>query len=438
MKEEEKKSLSKVAEFEKKSRQEAKGEIERVIYFEKFQVHGIEFPNGGFVKIEKDVDEKISYHIYSGNMHKKVASVSEEGRAEVEPEFRSIFGDVDISQVLGENAKLPGIKAISQNIKSIKKEEIEDQQKQQKQVNDSNTQQQINEKKAQDNIRVLQEVKTSTKVNERHDMDTQFDLEKYNESDSPIVSMGIVYTDELKRLGAKEIPSTQYGIAAIRQDGTMQDFSELFEQDQSFGNTNTEKTMQVEDNGTVKKDASTRSRYRMRGTNETISIQKDIGGNVDIYYGGKGRENNEIIETQLRTSQTRERTEKVRESQSDIKGRDYRNRQMNEGNEHLEQIGEKKIDVKDADGDEKTKSHEHGEENLGQVVANDVIPGTNMTWEVFASECGYRGSDSIELAQKALNEAKNDEKNADKTNEEITKEVIENKQEEYGNGSRKR
>lgn len=376
--------LEKVTQFEKNA-QETKGEIQRVEYYEEFQMGGVDFKNV-FIATEKDVDGNITYHVYSGESSKEIMSITSNDELNINSELKPYLRDINFEETIKDNER------------------------------------QLGKRKT---ISILQEIKTTTKANEKQDIGTQLGIERYNQSNSKFTKIVVVYSDDLKEIDGKSGESTKYAFAAIRQDGTIQRIDDILEMDRSFGNMNTEKTIQFDDNETAKKDSSTISRYRIKGTGDTLAIQKDHGGNIDIYYGGRGKGSNEIVETKLETSQTRVLSREERETQSNIKGVYYEQEQMNEGNIHFEEHGEEEISIKDADGDETTKTHIH---------SDDLIPDTDMTWEQFANKCGYRGEGAIEHAQEVFENAK--EKNRDKTNQEIVDEITEEAEEEFGNRRR--
>lgn len=117
---EEKQILEILASFEKElgeKLQESKSEVERVKYYEKFQINGIDF-NNIFTTTEKDVDGNVSYHVYSGNSSNEILSIDSEGKIKVIPELEAFLGDIDIEKIMLENEKEPGkLKGISEKMK---------------------------------------------------------------------------------------------------------------------------------------------------------------------------------------------------------------------------------------------------------------------------------------------------------------------------------
>ena len=76
--------------------EESKSEIERVKYYEKFKINGIDFKNI-FITTEKDVDGNISYHIYCGDSSSEIISIDSEGNIYIKnPELQKYLSDIDI------------------------------------------------------------------------------------------------------------------------------------------------------------------------------------------------------------------------------------------------------------------------------------------------------------------------------------------------------
>ena len=89
--------------------QESKGEIERVKYYEKFFINGIDFQNM-FITTEKDVDGNITYHLYCGGVSKEVISIDSEGNVIIKnPELERYFAgmEFDLEKIMEENEQEP-------------------------------------------------------------------------------------------------------------------------------------------------------------------------------------------------------------------------------------------------------------------------------------------------------------------------------------------
>lgn len=156
---EEKEILEILATFEgelQEKLQESKGEVERVKYYEKFQMSGIDFKNI-FITTEKDVDGNISYHIYSGDSSSEILSISKDGKMTTIPELEKFLGDIDLEQLMNENEKEPGaLKGISEKMKPEEMEQALQGEKTEKEPKTEKEEEQVIEKDLEEQGQELQ------------------------------------------------------------------------------------------------------------------------------------------------------------------------------------------------------------------------------------------------------------------------------------------
>lgn len=97
--------------------EESKSEIERVKYYEKFKINGINFANM-FITTEKDVDGNISYHIYCGDSSNEIIYIDSEGKVQIKnSELQKYISDMDfdLEKLMEENEQDPEkLKGISE------------------------------------------------------------------------------------------------------------------------------------------------------------------------------------------------------------------------------------------------------------------------------------------------------------------------------------
>lgn len=97
--------------------QESKGEIERVKYYEKFSINGIDFKNM-FITTEKDAEGNITYHLYCGDSSNEIISIDSQGKINIKnPELKKYLGelDFDLEKLMEENEQDPEkLKGISE------------------------------------------------------------------------------------------------------------------------------------------------------------------------------------------------------------------------------------------------------------------------------------------------------------------------------------
>ena len=131
--------------------EESKGEVERIKYYEKFFINGIDF-NNLFITTEKDVDGNITFHIYCGDSSNEIISIDSKGQVNIKsPELKKYLGEIgfDLEQIMEENEqdskKLKGVsekatpEEMKKALKGDKKEQAEDDE-QQDQEQDEETQ----------------------------------------------------------------------------------------------------------------------------------------------------------------------------------------------------------------------------------------------------------------------------------------------------------
>lgn len=94
--------------------EEEKSEVQKVKYYEQFKINEINFKNI-FITTEKDVEGKVTYHVYCGDSSNEILSINLEGKVEINnPELAKYLGEVDFEKVIEENEKEPGkLKGIS-------------------------------------------------------------------------------------------------------------------------------------------------------------------------------------------------------------------------------------------------------------------------------------------------------------------------------------
>lgn len=94
--------------------QETKGDIERVKFYEKFQMQGIDFKNI-FITEERDINGNISYHVYCGDSSNEIISIDNNGKTKIKLELEKYLSGIDLEQAILENEKDKGrLKGISE------------------------------------------------------------------------------------------------------------------------------------------------------------------------------------------------------------------------------------------------------------------------------------------------------------------------------------
>ena len=95
--------------------QQSESEIEKVKYYETFDINGINFKNI-FTTTEQDAKGNTTYHVYCGDSSNEILSIDSEGKVDIKnPELEKYLGEIDFEQLIEENEKIPGkLKGISE------------------------------------------------------------------------------------------------------------------------------------------------------------------------------------------------------------------------------------------------------------------------------------------------------------------------------------
>ena len=218
---------------------------------------------------------------------------------------------------------------------------------------------------------------------------------------------------------------------AIHSDGTATVLGEdILEPDSRMGTSQTGTGMAINNDGTVNQEAVTSSYRIVNGNgNEYLRASYDESLGKEIKYSMFSPEKMEYLDVELETQRTRPQDSAVRQFMKD-RGAGIREAEhvLDRGEEHqiygeMEEDSEHKLNIKDVDNNKNNDTHEH-----------DDVPNTDITWEQFASMCGYRGEDRLEMAVQKFNEEK--EKNLDASNQELIDDIEEQENEQYRGNER--
>lgn len=233
---------------------------------------------------------------------------------------------------------------------------------------------------------------------------------------------------------------------AIHSDGTATVLGEdILEPDSRMGTSQTGTGMAINNDGTVNQEAVTSSYRIVNGNgNEYLRASYDESLGKEIKYSMFSPEKMEYLDVELETQRTRPQDSAVRQFMKD-RGAGIREAEhvLDRGEEHqiygeMEEDFEHKLNIKDVDNNKNNDTHEHDdvidENGEIKVELEDYIPNTDITWEQFASMCGYRGEDRLEMAVQKFNEEK--EKNLDASNQELIDDIEEQENEQYRGNER--
>ena len=242
--------------------------------------------------------------------------------------------------------------------------------------------------------------------------------------------------------------SRKDAFVVIHSDGSATVLGEdILEPDNRIGTSQTSKGMTINNDGKVNQEGVTSSYRIVNGNgNEYIRASYDESYGKEIKYSMFSPEKNQYLDVELETQRTRPQDSAVRQFIKD-RGAGVREAEnvIERGEEHqiygeMEENSEHQLNVKDVDNNKNNDTHEHLEQmdKNGElkVELDDYIPNTDITWDRFASMCGYRGEDRLEKAVQRLQEEK--EKDFDASNQELIEEIEEEENEQYRGNERQR
>lgn len=337
--------------------QDKKGNLNIV---EKYYNEDLEFLGGNnkadgfdFIMLNKE-------HINDKDLLESLNRLDKDGKLDLEEIERRELEE--IAKAIGIDEKdIQGLTQID-----LAKEIEEKQEANNKNKDKENKEQELNKEQTNQVVSTKQEMKINTKVDNKKTLGQVLGL-----NSSEYTKIAIVYSDKLQSLNGKDekTNNTRYSFVAIRKDGTAKTINDKLEIDHISGNNSYRDAIKIDADKTARKDDKTRSRYKIKGKEEYLSVENGQYGELKAYYGkGKTREKNETVETQLETTNIRPTPIEIRRLQADYKGIYNTDKMAKEANQHFEKYKEKKVGIKSVDGDEKTKEHIHDEE---RTIYND-------------------------------------------------------------------
>lgn len=206
--------------------------------------------------------------------------------------------------------------------------------------------------------------------------------------------LGVVESDEINKAKTEEGKTvegntTRYQFVLIDNEGNKTPID--LEPDHQEGDNPREENLTVNANGKVEQNAVL-SRYKIG--EGTIAIDNEQYGEIKAYYsprktiGGDGIEGNKSLDTELETTNVWETDKEIRDLSGEY---DTGYRSVEEGYQeaknggHIKSNGEPcdKAKVKEVDGDEETKSHDHINEEMVQQLARKILDENEDLAEVY-------------------------------------------------------
>ncbi|MBR3254802.1 MAG: hypothetical protein IKF97_01030 [Clostridia bacterium] len=350
-----------------------------LIIVEKYYTEDLEFLGGNnksdgydFIMLNKE-------HMDDRDLLESLNNLDKEGKLDLEQIERKELEE--IAKALGIDEK--EIKAMSEiDLAKQIEEKQESQGTEDKEKDNNKEEQELSQEETKKVLNGKQEMKTSIKVDDKKTLGKVLDL-----NTSEYTKIAIVYSDRLQEIQDKDsiVNTTRYSFVAIRKDGTATTINDRLQIDSASGNNPYNDSIKIDADKTARKDDKTRSRYKINGKEEYLSVENGQYGELKAYYGkGKTREGNENVETQLETTNVRRTDIELRKMQADWKGKYNTDKMAKEANEHFEGHNEDKVGIKSVDGDKDTVDHVHidfSQENI-EMLAKEVAKQSMQNDEV--------------------------------------------------------
>lgn len=255
-------------------------------------------------------------------------------------------------------------------------------------------QEEISEKQSEDvKVKAIQRVDLNKVVDGKQKLAKRLDLEEYD-------YLYIISSENVNEINPEiKRNNTTYSLVGSTEEGKVKVLNNEFEMDKSVGNSASKETTKIRANNTATRDNKDLSIYTRKSNGTSIGCENNQG-NVDVFFYQETLKDREKIGIEIETSRTRAIPLETRELMSENKGASQKDKIKSEIKEHTDN-GCNPDNIKDFDGNGETSSHEHID--YRKVDKKGNIPNTNMSWEEFATRCGYRGENWIQKAVETVN-----------------------------------
>lgn len=366
--------------------QESKLELERVKYYETFQINEIDFRNI-FMTIEKDTDGNTTYHLYCGDASNEILSVDENGNIEIKnAELGKYLEKLDFNELIEENEQhLERLKGISKKASPEEMEKAlkgEDSSKKEQEPNETDKEEQIDDDLKEQGEDL--EISKYRKIKDTHIDERMPEVFKDGEEN------GIAFSNKLNRFVIISKVNGQYQLNENVEPARM-----------------TWKTIiSIEPNGQEVERKVPHALMKLLD-----NAEKEIAVTLDE-YGTPSIETVDVLPCQERIArQVREDGEGIEREESLETRRDFET----QGKGYKHDIAHQVKEIEQAQRDEnKTVDYD--------ITPDDYIPNTEITWGELMEETG----DSL---PKLIERYENDMRGK---NPEDSQQVVEEIEEDYG------
>lgn len=340
--------------------QDSNSEIEKVKYYEKFDMNGIDF-NNIFITTEKDAEGNETYHVYCGDSSNELLSVDNEGKVEIKnPELEKFLGNIDLEKLMKENEKVPQrLKGISEKANP---EDIEKMLDGEEQDSQRNKEEEINKGEDEEQDEETQEVEADLK-----EQGEDLELSKYRKIKDTSVSErmpevfesgeenGIAFSNKLNRFVMISKVNGQYQINENIEPANMTYKS----------------IISIDPNGQSVERKVPHALMKTNRDDKEIAVTIGQYGEIDI-------ETIDVLPCQERIARAVRTDGEGAEKQESL---EVRNEFKQEGKEYKHDIAHQVEEIEQ-------KQKEANQTVDYDITPDDYIPNTEMTWGELMEDTG--------------------------------------------------
>lgn len=230
-------------------------------------------------------------------------------------------------------------------------------------------------KKQTEKIKVngIQKADLNKLVDGKETLGKRLDLQQYD-------SLYVVYSDKVDEVtsGVKK-NNTTYSLVGMKKNGEARVLNDEFEMDRTVGYNGGREQTKIRANSTATRDNRDVSVYTRKTNGMSIGCENNQG-NVDMFLYQKTFEENENVGIQIETSKTPIIPIETRDIMNRNKGIYQKEKVQDEIEEHIQE-GCRPNNVKDFDGNEETRTHEHSSEEILNNFVIDIFNYENDNGE---------------------------------------------------------
>lgn len=368
----EKEILEILATFEQELQErleESKTEIERVKYYEKFQLQGIDFKNL-FITTQKDIDGNISYHIYSGDSSNEIISIDSEGNITMIPELEDYLGEFNLEDIMEENEKEEGrLKGVSEKIEPEEMQETlkENKPKAEQQNKEIKDEEEIEKEEIEED---LKEQGNDLEISSYRKIKDPYVAERIPEAFKQGQENGIAYSNKLNRF------------VIISKVGGQYQVNENIESSKVTWKS----VISIDEDG---------EKIEKKVPHSLMRIQNNDEKEIAVTIGQYGEVEIETVDVLPCNERIARSVRMQGQGQEKEESKDIRDEFKTEGKEYKHELAHKTNKIL------KEQSENSGRDDM-DITEEDYIPNTQMTWGELMEETGENLPTLIERYNKEM------------------------------------